>query len=209
MFVKICGITTADDAWAAVDAGADAVGFVLWEPSPRAIGPEEAAAIIRDLPPKVLTVAVFRDEAPARVLELFEATGARAVQIHGATPDEIEGLAARPEIPFVIEGVPGGSAAARVDRTPADLVLVDAAEPGSGRTFDWSSLQGLPRERLVLAGGLRPDSVAGAIREVQPFGVDVASGVEASPGRKDHDKVRRFTEEARAALTGAHLPRSG
>lgn len=196
MFVKICGLTNEEDARLAVEAGADAVGFVFWPLSPRFADPGAVAEFAPLLTDDVLTVAVFRDERPERVLDVVRATGVRAVQVHEA--DDADIVLLRREIPFVIEAIHAGTGLEdRATESPADLVLVDAAEPGSGRTFDWSLVDHLPKERMLLAGGLNPSNVADAVRRVGPFGVDVASGVEASPGRKDPEKVRRFVEAAR------------
>jgi phosphoribosylanthranilate isomerase len=196
MFVKICGVTNEEDARLAVESGADAVGFVFWAGSTRVADPAAVAAFAARLPDDIITVAVFRDERPERVLDVIRATGVRAAQVHGAIGADIAAL--RREIPFVIEAIHAGTGLGdRVAASPADLILVDAAQPGSGRTFDWSLMEHLPTERMLLAGGLTPMNVAEAIRRVRPFGVDVASGVEASPGRKDPHKVRRFVEAAR------------
>jgi phosphoribosylanthranilate isomerase len=120
------------------------------------------------------------------------------VQVHGSAEADVTRL--RDRVPFLIEAVPAGPGLKdRAARSPADLLLVEAAQPGSGRTFDWSLLDGAPKERVLLAGGLTPGNVAEAIRRVGPFGVDVASGVEASAGRKDHGKVRSFVRAARGA----------
>ncbi len=198
MFVKICGITNELDARIAIEAGADAVGLILAE-SPRRVEPETARRIVASLPEDALTVAVFRREDPERVLRAFRAIEAKAVQIHDPSPEALVHL--RERVPFLIEAVAAGDdLPERAERTPADLLLVDAAEPGSGRSFDWSLLDlAPPGVKVVLAGGLTPDNVADAVRRVGPWGVDVSSGVEVEPGRKDHRKVRLFVERARAA----------
>jgi len=198
VFVKICGITNELDARIAIEAGADAVGLILAE-SPRRVEPETARRIVASLPEDALTVAVFRREDPERVLRAFRAIGAKAVQIHDPSPEALVHL--RERVPFLIEAVAAGDdLPERAERTPADLLLVDAAEPGSGRSFDWSLLDlAPPGVKVVLAGGLTPDNVADAVRRVGPWGVDVSSGVEVEPGRKDHRKVRLFVERARAA----------
>ncbi|HEX9311826.1 MAG TPA: phosphoribosylanthranilate isomerase [Actinomycetota bacterium] len=198
MFVKICGITNELDARIAIEAGADAVGLILAE-SPRRVEPETARRIVASLPEDALTVAVFRREDPERVLRAFRAIGAKAVQIHDPSPEALVHL--RKRVPFLIEAVAAGDdLPERAERTPADLLLVDAAEPGSGGSFDWSLLDPAPPGvKVVLAGGLTPDNVADAVRRVGPWGVDVSSGVEVEPGRKDHRKVRLFVERARAA----------
>jgi len=198
VFVKICGITNELDARFAIEAGADAVGLILAE-SPRRVDPETARRIVGSLPEDALTVAVFRGGDPERVLRAFRTIGAKAMQIHDPSPDGLAHL--RERVPFLIEAVAAeDDVHERAERTTADLFLVDAAEPGSGCPFDWSLLDRAPRRaRLVLAGGLTPDNVAGAVQRVEPWGVDVSSGVEVEPGRKDHRKVRLFVERARAA----------
>ncbi|MBM3798939.1 MAG: phosphoribosylanthranilate isomerase [Actinobacteria bacterium] len=199
MFVKVCGITNEDDALLAVAMGADAVGFVF-APSPRQVAPQVVYDITRRLPPEILTVGVFRDELPDRVFEVASRAGVKAVQLHGReTARHVSMLA--DNIRWIIKGVSAGSpAAARANEYGTDLVLVDAPEPGSGRLFDWKLVDEIPGGlRLILAGGLTPENVGSAIDIVKPWGVDVSSGVESSPGRKDAVKVRRFIAAARAA----------
>lgn len=201
MFVKICGTTSEEDALLAVAMGADAVGFVF-APSPRQIAPALAADIVKRLPREVLTVGVFRDEAPARVVEITNTAGLRAVQLHGhETPEQAQYV--RERVPLLIQAFPAGDpAVARVFEYKADALLLDAATPGSGQVFDWSMAEVPDGIRLILAGGLTPANVARAIAAVHPWGVDVVSGVEASPGRKDPVKVRAFVAAAKAADPG-------
>jgi phosphoribosylanthranilate isomerase len=205
MFVKICGITNEDDALFAVAMGADAVGFVF-APSPRQIAPQQAFDITRRLPPEVLTVGVFRDEHPSRVIETANRSGVKAVQLHGretaAQTTEIAG-----SIRYVIKAFASDSPhLRRADQYGTDLVLIDAPNPGSGKLFDWDIAAEVPEGlRLILAGGLDPDNVAAAVETVEPWGVDVSSGVEAAPGRKDPTKVRRFIANARAAAPTPYL----
>ena len=199
MFVKICGITNEDDALLAVAMGADAVGFVF-APSPRQVAPQVVYDITRRLPPEILTVGVFRDELPDRVFEVASRAGVKAVQLHGReTARHVSMLA--DNIRWIIKAVSAGSPeAARANEYGTDLVLVDAPEPGSGRLFDWKLVDEIPGGlRLILAGGLTPENVGSAIDIVKPWGVDVSSGVESSPGRKDAVKVRRFIAAARAS----------
>jgi|ERR1051325_2920738 phosphoribosylanthranilate isomerase len=203
MFVKICGVTNVDDALQAVEAGADAVGMVFAE-SARRLDPATGRAIVRSLPPETLTVAVFRNQPLEEIREILGTTRARGAQIHGSRPGDVRSL--RDAVSFVIEAFPAdASVAARLERSDADLILVDSGSPGSGRPFDWTLLDGAGRRRLVLAGGLHPGNVSDAIALVRPHGVDVATGVESAPGRKDPEKVRRFVDRARAAWaeTGA------
>lgn len=199
MFVKICGITSEEDALLAVAMGADAVGFVF-APSPRQIAPARAADIVKRLPPEILTVGVFRDEAPQRVVDLVNASGLRAAQLHGHENAD-DTVWVRSRVPVVIKAFPGGDPElANAPAYGADVVLLDSASPGSGRVFDWSLAEGAPSGlRILLAGGLTPDNVAEAIVRVRPWGVDVSTGVETAPGVKDPTLVRRFIKAARAA----------
>lgn len=204
MFVKICGVTTEEDALLAVAMGADAVGFVF-APSPRQIAVDHARDIARRLPAEVLTVGVFRDEAPQRVVDMVHRAGLRAAQLHGhESADDTAWV--RERVGIVIKAFPAGSAAldnARAYR--ADAVLIDSHAPGSGEVFDWSLAEGAPiGRRFLLAGGLTPANVAEAIERVRPWGVDVSTGVESSPGRKDAMKVRDFIRNARAAEPEAY-----
>lgn len=199
MFVKICGITTEEDALLAVAMGADAVGFVF-APSPRQVAPARAADIAKRLPSEILTVGVFRDEAPQRVVDLVNAAGLRAAQLHGHENAE-ETAWVRRRVPVVIKAFPGGDPElAKAPGYGADIVLLDSASPGSGRVFDWSLAEGAPSGlRILLAGGLTAENVAEAIDRVRPWGVDVSTGVESSPGVKDATKVRRFITAAKSA----------
>ncbi|MEI6497380.1 MAG: phosphoribosylanthranilate isomerase [Actinomycetota bacterium] len=199
MFVKICGITNEDDALFAVAMGADAVGFVF-APSPRQVAAQVVYDITRRLPPEILTVGVFRDEHPDRVLDIMNRAGLKAAQLHGhETPAMVAELSA--QVRWVIKAVVAGTGdATRADRFGTDMILVDAPNPGSGTVFDWTMVDELPEgPRYILAGGLNPDNVGAAVARVNPWGVDVSSGVEKSPGRKDPLKVKAFIDRARAA----------
>lgn len=200
MFVKICGTTTEDDALLAVAMGADAVGFVF-APSPRQIAPQVAADIAKRLPPEIVTIGVFRDETPARVVEVIQAAGLRGAQLHGRESAE-DARWVRARLPLVIKAFPAGDA--RVASAPSfgvDAVLLDAPNPGSGRVFDWAFAAEVPEsQRLMIAGGLNPGNVAAAIAATRPWGVDAVSGVERRPGEKDPVKVREFVAAAKAAL---------
>jgi phosphoribosylanthranilate isomerase len=199
MFVKICGITTEEDALLAVAMGADAVGFIF-APSPRQIAPGAVADIVRRLPPEVITVGVFRDAMPQRVVEIVNIAGLKAAQLHGhESREDVAYVAER--VPLVIKAFPASSAALDdAAEYQADAVMIDAPSPGSGQVFDWRLADGFPRtRRLILAGGLTPENVADAIRQVHPWGVDTDSGVEARPGHKDPRKVRAFILAARSA----------
>jgi phosphoribosylanthranilate isomerase len=199
VFVKICGITTEEDALLAVAMGADALGFIF-APSPRQVRPGLVSDIIKRLPPEILTVGVFVDESAARVAEIVNATGLIGAQLSGReTPATVKEIAER--VRFVIKAFPAGSPAVRAALSfGADCVMIDAPHPGSGELFDWSLTGEVPgTARLMLAGGLNPDNVAEAILAVQPWAVDVDSGVEASPGRKDAVKLRDFIANSKAA----------
>jgi phosphoribosylanthranilate isomerase len=212
VFVKICGITTEEDALLSVAMGADAVGFVF-APSTRQIAVDHARDISRRLPPEVLTVGVFRDEATQRVVDLCHRAGLRAAQLHGQESPEVTAFV-RVHVGLVIKAFPAGSAQLdRVAEWRADAVIVDSPSPGSGEVFDWSLAEGAPvGRRFILAGGLTPANVADAIERVHPWGVDVSTGVESSPGHKDPVKVRDFIRAARAAAPpryegdGDHVP---
>jgi len=194
MFVKVCGVTSEEDALLVVAMGADAVGFVF-APSPRQIAPQRAAEIARRLPSEIVTVGVFRDDARDRVVEVAHAAGLRAVQLHGnESPADTHWI--RQRVPLLIKAFPAGDPRLdQADEYAADAFLVDSPTPGSGEVFDWSLAEGAPaHRRIILAGGLTPENVGDAVRVVRPWGVDVASGVESAPGRKDPSKVRAFVE---------------
>tara|TARA_B100000686_G_C16759966_1_gene958007 strand:- start:601 stop:1284 length:684 start_codon:yes stop_codon:yes gene_type:complete len=197
VFIKICGITNEEDALLAVAVGADAVGFVF-APSSRQVAATRVSEIVRRLPPDVLTVGVFRNELPERVISVINSTGLMAAQLHGfESPSQVQQV--KEEVRTVFKAVTAGSDSFQDAASfGADAVLVDSAEPGSGEVFDWQMAENAPQGvPLILAGGLTPDNVVGAIGKVQPWGVDVSSGVERSPGIKDPILVRAFVEAAR------------
>jgi len=207
VIVKICGITTEADALLAVALGADPIGFIF-APSPRQVSAQATRRIIERVPPEIVTVGVFRNEAPARVVEIVNSIGLRAAQLHGdETVDDTRWVAER--VALTIKAFPAGHPGiGRIDDYGAALVLVDAESPGSGEVFDWRLAEGVvDPARLIVSGGLRADNVADAVAHLRPYGVDVASGVESAPGRKDPVKVRAFVAAARAAagedVTGA------
>ena len=199
--VKICGITSANDARVAVDAGAFAIGFNFHPPSPRFVEPARARAIVAELPSHVWRVGVFVDRERAAVEQIAAEVGLDTLQFHGdESPEFCAGWAQKVIKAFRVRG------RTDVERLPSyavELMMVDAyvegTHGGTGARFDWTLLEGVDRQRLVLAGGLTPDNVAEAIREVRPWAVDVASGVEASPGVKDPEKVKRFIRHAETA----------
>jgi phosphoribosylanthranilate isomerase len=199
VFVKICGITSEEDALLAIAMGADAVGFIF-APSPRQVAAGVVRDIVRRLPPEVLTVGVFRNESAKRVVDVVNGTGLRSAQLHGVeTADETVWV--RKRVPFVIKAFAAGDPALeRADDFGADAILVDSHAPGSGDVFDWSLAEGAPlNRRVILAGRLTPENDTEAIDAVRPWGVDVATGVEDAPGRKDARKVREFVLNARRA----------
>ena len=194
MLVKICGITSLDDAEAAVRFGAGALGFVFWAKSPRFIDPFRARAIARSLPPFVATVGVFVNQPASYVNAVASLVPLSVAQLHG---DETPADAAEINRPVVKalglgNGASGGSASLWPERV---TLLLDAHDPdrrgGTGKTIDWGVAAGVAaRRRVLLAGGLTPENVADAIAAVRPFGVDVSSGVESRPGVKDHQRLR-------------------
>lgn len=199
IFVKICGITNEEDALLATALDADALGFVF-APSPRQVHPETVRDIVRRLPREISTVGVFRNESPKHIIEVVNRTGLHGVQLHGTEPaSEVEWI--RDRVRFVIQAFPAGDPALATARaSKADVILVDSPSPGSGKVFDWRLAEGAPPGvHLLIAGGLTPENVGEAIRTVRPWGVDVSTGVEEKPGRKDPKKVREFVAEARRA----------
>lgn len=199
VFVKVCGVTNEEDALLAVAMGADAVGFVF-APSPRQVAPQRAAEIVRRLPAEIVTVGVFRDESRDRVVETAHRARLRAVQLHGhESPADTHWIHQR--VSLIIKAFAAGDPQLdHADEYAADAFLIDSATPGSGEVFDWSLAEGAPsNRRIILAGGLTPENVADAVRVVRPWGVDVSTGVEAAPGRKDARKMRAFVEAAKAA----------
>lgn len=211
MFVKVCGITRPADAVAAVDAGADAIGLNFVATSRRLVDLDVARAILAVVPDRVMTVGIFRDHPAAEVLEVTGMLGLDAAQLHGDEPPEVT-AAVSARVGTVIKAVAADSPSVRaVGEHAADIVMLDAAVPGGGVPFAWAIVGDLvTTHRVLLAGGLRPDNVAEAIRRVRPWGVDTASGVEAEPPRKDPDAMTRFVAEARAAAADVDgLSRAG
>lgn len=198
--VKICGITSLEDALVAVEAGADALGFVFHDDSPRHVTPDEAAGIIAALPPFIQTVGLFVN----RPIEYVKDTAARCridlVQLHGDEPPEFCDAVERRVIKaFRVQDITSLDSI-RNYRVAAHLL--DAYSPtaygGTGLTFNWD-IATVAREfgPVILAGGLTPDNVRDAIETVQPYAVDVSGGVESAPGRKDPEKVREFIRRAK------------
>jgi len=200
--VKICGITNSEDADAAVEAGADAIGFNFYRLSPRFIEPAAARNIIEALPPFVSVVGVFVNEPePARVIEIADILKLDAIQLHG---DESPEYCAQLSDWKVIKAfrVRNEAVIARISRYDINAVLLDGysdrAFGGTGERFDWQlARQAKKHCRVILAGGLTCENVADAIIAVKPYAVDVASGVEIRSGKKDHDLIKRFIKEVR------------
>lgn len=199
LFVKICGITSEADALLSVSLGASALGFIF-APSPRQVSVQLAADIAKRLPEDVLTVGVFRDESPQRVVEAVRLAGLGAAQLHGhETAEETQWVRAR--VRTVIKAFPAGDPTiARFEDFGADFLLVDGPNPGAGEVFDWRLAEGVSNpHRLIVSGGLRPENVAQAVTHLRPGGVDVVTGVESSPGHKDPLLLRQFITNARRA----------
>jgi phosphoribosylanthranilate isomerase len=202
--VKICGITRLEDAQFAVELGAAALGFNFYRPSPRFIEPEAARAIIAILPPFLVTVGVFADETDAaHVAQVARLAGVSVVQLHGSGFPAHEGAIENfPVIRAV--AVRGDSKVADWATLRGSALLLDAYDPklpgGTGKPFDWSVAREAKKYGpIVLAGGLTPENVGEAIRKVQPYAVDVASGVESAPGIKDAGKLGAFFAAVREA----------
>ena len=201
--VKICGICRVDDATRAVELGASAIGFVFWPGSPRYIKPAQAREIAARLPPHVTAIGVFVDQPAKYVEEVAELVPLGAVQLHGTESIEAFADVWQPLIKAV--HVSEGFQASTIDGLPPSIiVLLDAHDPirrgGTGRTIDWTVAAGIAARRTtILSGGLNAANVAEAIARVQPHMVDVSSGVESEPGRKDLDKLREFFAAVAAA----------
>ena len=197
--VKICGITRIEDAKSAISSGCDALGFVFYERSPRAVSVKQAADIIAQLPPFVSTVALFVDATPEFVRNVIQKTGIDLLQFHGHEKDQecvvynrpfIKALRMRPEVDLKAE----------VNAYPnARAILLDAYTPGipggTGEQFDWSRIPLELSSQIILAGGLDATNVAQAISQVKPYAVDVSGGVEGSKGIKDAVKIQQFITE--------------
>ena len=204
IFVKICGIRRLEDAQAAAAAGANALGFNFWKGTPRYISPPEAARMIAAVPTSVWTVGVFVDEDPERVLQIAAETGVSALQLHGNESAEyLDQLGSYKRIKAFRVGDDFQPEQLRLYRSASAFLLdgFTAGLPGgAGKTFDWSqAVRAKTYGKIILAGGLKRQNVAEAIRQVQPWGVDVCSGVEAEPGKKDPKLVQDFIEEVRRA----------
>ncbi len=197
--VKICGLTSPEDALFAAEAGADALGFVFYEGSPRHVFPETVREIVSALPPFITTVGVFVNAPPAEIREVLTLTGLDVVQLHGDEPPEESSLFPRVIKAFRVRDV---TVLEEIRRFRASAYLLDTYDPdvpgGTGKSFNWEIAREAARfGPVILAGGLTPGNVAEAVRTARPYAVDVSSGVEAEKGKKDPEKVRLFIERAK------------
>ena len=197
MFVKICGITRAEDADLATELGASALGFVFWPGSARYISRESARAIVRRHAGTVKSVGVFVDQSPEEVTHIMDTVGLDVAQLHGGESPEYCRLLNRAVIKAI--GLQDGEPALLDEFDPEMLILIDAHDPsrygGTGRTVDWNAARQIAVSRkTILAGGLNPENITRAVAAVRPYGVDVSSGVEAAPGVKDASRLKRFFE---------------
>jgi len=201
LFVKICGLTNATDARLAAELGADAIGLNFYPGSPRCVSTEVARGIVGSIPPSVLRVGVFVNCPRAEIAATVAAVGLDAIQFHGdEDPAFCAGWAQRTIKALRLRDSTSAEEAAAYR---VDFILIDAYVEGefggTGKRIAVELLGDLDRHRLILAGGLNAENVADSVRRVSPFGVDVASGVESAPGKKDRERMRRFIENARAA----------
>ena len=204
-FIKICGITNLEDARLSIAAGADALGFNFYGPSPRYIEPQAAREIIEQLSDNVLTVGVFvNEESPALVEQIANEAGVAALQLHGdESPDYCRELSER----YVIKVLRAGNEFKPENALDYDVeaIMLDAFDTklrgGTGRTIDWSRARQTRNlvPRIILAGGLTPENVGEAISTVDPYGVDACSGLESTPGKKVPERVATFIKAVRAA----------
>jgi phosphoribosylanthranilate isomerase len=199
--VKICGITNLEDALVAVESGADALGFIFCKQSPRYIAPSDAAAITFKLPSSVMKVGVFVDESPETLEQIASVSGINRAQLHGNERNEMCAMVRLPVIKAF--RMKDQASLSQLSDYKVSAFLLDSYVPGqlggTGARFNWDlAVQaknfGHP---IILAGGLVPDNVADAVAKVQPYAVDVSSGVESVPGKKDHAKVREFIRRAK------------
>ena len=198
--IKICGICRVEDGRAAAAAGASAIGIVFWPQSPRAVDADTARAIVTGLPVGVPAIGVFVNQAVDEINEMVRHAGLFGVQLHGDEPLDIIPHITRP----VVRSMSLETLDALDDVPPQVTVLLDAHDPakrgGTGRTIDWGRARGIAARRpVVLAGGLTPSNVGEAIAAVQPYAVDVSTGVEREPREKDHARITAFIDAVRHA----------
>ncbi|WP_285250072.1 phosphoribosylanthranilate isomerase [Pseudarthrobacter sp. fls2-241-R2A-168] len=200
MFVKVCGLSTPESVREAVDAGADAVGFVLTA-SPRVVSPSQAHSLLAHVPSGVSPIGVFRHEPVADAVAIARAAGLEWIQLHGTRSREDVAMVHDAGMKL-IRAVTTGAAAEEFEDWGEDLLLIDAAVPGSGEAWDYASVAAMPvlqGRHWLLAGGLDPVNVGSASTAAHAWGVDVSSGVEASRGVKDLAKIRAFVQAAKGA----------
>ncbi|MEW6601777.1 MAG: phosphoribosylanthranilate isomerase [Nitrospirota bacterium] len=201
--IKICGITNIEDAFAAITCGADALGFVFYDKSPRSVKPDTARSIISSLPPIITTVGVFVDEDIKNLENIVSYTGLDIVQLHGSEPPEYFNLSKKSIKAIRVKDLSDLDLLHQY--TAASAFLLDTFSPdsigGTGHVFNWEiAVEAKKIGRIILAGGLTPDNIEEAVKLVQPYAVDVASGTEGNiKGKKDHTKLRLFIERARKA----------
>lgn len=206
--IKICGITVEEDLERASNLGADAVGFNFYPESKRFLDVYKCREMIRRVRPKVILVGVFVNETPDIINQTGEYTGIDMVQLSGNEDETLPGKIERNTIKVVRPGTL--SDAREAEYSKADWIMFDTPEigefGGSGLTFDHGVIKASGIKRpFILAGGLTPSNVSGIIIDVQPYGVDVASGIESAPGRKDPEKMKRFIDASKKALSSGRM----
>jgi phosphoribosylanthranilate isomerase len=204
--VKICGITNLDDALAAVAFGADALGFVFFQESPRYVPYDDAASIIRKLPPFITTVGVFVNEKPEEIGKITSWTGIDVIQLHGDESPSQCSFSRRVIKAIRVKSLESLDPVIHYQEK-VSAFLLDTYAPdvfgGTGRIFNWDIASYAKQfGKIILAGGLTPDNIAEAIKQVMPYGVDVSSGVESGKGKKDLNKMQVFIEQAKGVQTG-------
>ncbi len=199
--VKICGITNIDDANAAVDFGADALGFVFFKDSPRYVSPEKAISIIKNLPSFITTIGVFANEHIENIEKIVSSTGMDVIQMHGEEPPVMCKCSRRIIKAIRVKSLESLDPLSKY-KDMVSAFLLDTYSPnilgGTGRIFNWDiAIEAKQFGRIILAGGLNPDNVSDAVKRVRPYAVDVSSGVELKKGKKDHKKMKLFIERAK------------
>ena len=202
--VKICGITNIEDAMAAIDAGADALGFVFFRESPRYISPENAKAIINALPPFIVKTGVFVNEPIENIEKIISMTGVDLIQLHGNESPEMCRSSRRIIKAFRVKSMESMDPLNDYKEL-VSAFLLDTYTPdvlgGTGQIFNWDiAIEAKQFGRIILAGGLTPENIADAVKRVAPYAVDVSSGIESKRGKKDHKKMQFFIERAKSVL---------
>ena len=204
--IKICGITRPEHARAAVQAGADAIGLVFYEPSPRCVTIAQARRVCAALPPMVFVVGLFVNPSPQEIEAVVEGLPLDLLQFHGNEAPELCASAGKPYLKAVRVRSRADILEASARYPDARALLLDAHHDalwgGTGERFDWNLVPGDIEQPIILAGGLTPENVAGAVRRVRPFAVDVSGGVESAPGEKDPERMERFVREVTRVETG-------